>query len=142
VPAQCRPLRSSTDRFALSGASQGFERRIGRYPTTPAELLIEMNAEATDYAIVADRDLDPAAFAPVLDTLRTLLAAEPAPLTRHEILAGWPSPATRPTPNTLWRWLCRACELGVLARHGEGSKTDAFRYGVAASGEQAGEGAT
>jgi hypothetical protein len=111
---------------------------IGRYPTTPAELLIEMNAEATDYAILADRDLDPAAFAPVLDTLRTLLAAEPAPLTRHEILARWPSPATRPTANTLWRWLSRACELGVLVRQGEGSKTDAFRYGVAASGEQAG----
>jgi hypothetical protein len=109
---------------------------IGRYPATPAELLIEMNAEATDYAILADCDLDPAAFAPALDTLRTPLAAEQAPLTRHEILARWPSPATRPTPNTLWRWLCRACELGVLARHGSGSKTDAFRDGVAASETQ------
>jgi hypothetical protein len=60
--------------------------------------------------------------------MRTLLAAAGAPLTRHEILSRWPSPVTRPTPNTLRRWLNRACELGVLARHGSGSKTDAFRY--------------
>lgn len=53
-----------------------------------------MNAAATDYAVLADRDLDPAAFAPALDTLRTLLPAEPAPLTRNEILTRWPSPTT------------------------------------------------
>jgi hypothetical protein len=60
----------------------------------------------------------------------------PTPLTRHEIVIRWPSPVTRPTPNTLWRWLCRACDLGVLVHHGSGSKTDAFRDGVAASETQ------
>ena len=59
-----------------------------------------------------------------------------APLTHHEILTRCPSPVTRPTPNTLWRWLSRACELGVLARHGSGSTTEAFRYGVTAGEEE------
>src|SRR6266496_5567190 len=52
------------------------------------------------------------------------------PHPRHEILTRWPSPATPPTSNTLWRWLSRACELGGLARYGSGSKVDAFQHGV------------
>ncbi len=63
------------------------------------------------------------------------------PHPRHEIPTRWPSPATRPTPNTLWRWLSRACGLGVLVRHGSGSKTEALRYGVMANEEQPADGA-
>jgi hypothetical protein len=103
---------------------------VGRYPETPQRLLIEMNPQATDYAIGADPDQD-AAFAPVLDTLTQLLHQAASPLTRQQILDGWPHPATRPAPNTLWRWLARACDLGLLARSGEGNKAEAYRYAVA-----------
>ncbi len=48
---------------------------IGRYPETPQRLLVEMNAEATDYAVLADADEDAAAFAGVFETLRYALAA-------------------------------------------------------------------
>jgi hypothetical protein len=40
------------------------------------------------------------------------MPVEGAPLTRHEILTRWPGPATRPTANTLWRWLSE--EFGRL----------------------------
>jgi hypothetical protein len=35
-----------------------------------------------------------------------------------------------PTANTLWRWLNRGMEMGLLVRSGAGSKKEAFRYGV------------
>jgi hypothetical protein len=104
----------------------------GRYPETPQRLLIEMNAEATDYAVLAEGTEDAAAFAPALDAVRTLLGQVDAPLTRQEILSRWPTPATCPTANTLWRWLTRACELGILACFGAGTKLDPFRYRLAA----------
>jgi hypothetical protein len=130
--------------FRIPSGETGRRRRlygVGRYPETPAELLIEMNAQATGYAVLADRDLEPAAFAPALDALRALFAAAPGPLTRHEILERWTSPATRPTLNTLWRWIKRARELSVVACQGSGSKTDPFRYGLAASAEGPAQGA-
>jgi hypothetical protein len=90
-----------------------------------------MNPEATDYALLADAG-DDAAFAPSLDTVRAVLHGAGTPLTRQEILDRWPAPATRPTANTLWRWLKRGCELGALVRHGDGIRGDAHHYGLAA----------
>ena len=117
-------------------ANDPFTRRrrlygLGRYPQTPQHLFIEMNAEATDYAVLSDADEDAALFAPALDALRDVLAHAGAPLSRQQILECWPNPVTKPTANTLWRWLARGCQLGVLARHGDGSKADAFRYALA-----------
>jgi hypothetical protein len=100
----------------------------GRYAETPQNLLIEMNPEATDYAVLAEGAEDAAAFAPALDAVRELAAQSPAPLSRQEILARWPTTSIRPTANTLWRWLTRACDLGILVCHGTGSKLDPFRY--------------
>lgn len=107
---------------------------VGRYPETPQQLLFEMNAEATDYALLDEADEQEHRFACALDALRELLSAAPSPLTRHEIRELWPDAATRPTANTLWRWLTRARAAGVLRRHGEGSKADAFRYDLAPPG--------
>lgn len=89
-----------------------------------------MNPEATDYSILADAG-EEASIAPALDTLRELLRLSSAALTRQEILDRWPTPATLPTVNTLWRWLARACDIGMLLRTGAGSKADAFRYRLA-----------
>jgi hypothetical protein len=90
-----------------------------------------MNPEATDYAVLADQG-DDDAFAPSLDTVRAVLHEAGTPLTRHEILDRWPAAATRPTANTLWRWLKRGGDLGALMRQGDGIRGDAHRYGLAA----------
>jgi hypothetical protein len=47
---------------------------------------------------------------------------------RREILRHWPSDFPRPAPATLWRWLERAQQLGLVRRDGLGSKTFPFRY--------------
>ena len=59
------------------------------------------------------------------------LAARPEPLTRQEILENWPGPQPPPRADSLNRCLLRACDLGILTRSGTGTKTEAFRYGVA-----------
>jgi len=103
---------------------------LGRYPETPQRLLIEMNAEASDYAVLADSAAD-AAFAPALDAIRELLGRADTPLTGAEILERWSSELARPTANTLWRWLTRGCETGMLVRHCGGTRVDPFRYALA-----------
>ncbi len=118
--------------------SDPFSRRrllygVGGYAETPQRLLLKMNAEGTAYDVLADSDADAAAFAPALDTLRDLLGRAAGPLTRQEILERWGNDLTRPTANALWRWLTRGCEAGVLVRHGDGSRTDPFRYTLAAA---------
>lgn len=89
-----------------------------------------MNADATDYAVLPELDPKEQDFAPALDALRALLASSPA-LTRQEIRELWPPSSPRPPANTLWRWLTRACDLGVLRRHGEGIRSNPFRYALA-----------
>src|SRR5262245_6181257 len=103
----------------------------GRYPDTPPRVLAELKAEGTDYVLLADEapeQADDAAAA--METLCGVLREHPEPLTRDEILAHWPAAVAAPTANTLWRWLNRGVEMGVLARSGAGSKKEAFRYGV------------
>jgi hypothetical protein len=104
---------------------------VGRYPETPPEFLIEMNADATDYAILPEFDEQEKGFVPALDALRGLLASSSVALARPETRELWPPPGPRPPANTLWRWLTRACDLGVLRRHGEDIRSDPFRYALA-----------
>jgi hypothetical protein len=101
---------------------------VGRYPGTLRHVTAELNPEGTDYLMLADAL--PEGFAPVLDLVRQLLSQDPAPLTRQETLARWPR-AKPPRADSLWRTLTHACKLGILVRTGEGTKTDAFRYGLA-----------
>jgi hypothetical protein len=107
--------------------------RVGRYADGPQQLLLELNAAGTDYAVLANSDADPAAFAPALERLRELLGRAPGPLTRQQILACWGNDLTRPAPLTLWRWLTRGCEAGVLVHHGDGSKGHPLRYTLASA---------
>lgn len=71
----------------------------------------------------------PARGRPSLDAACAMLHQAGTPLTRQEILDRWPYAATRPTANTLWRWLKRGRALGALVRHGDGIRGDAHRYG-------------
>src|SRR5262249_14023983 len=73
--------------------------------------------------------LDHAAGA--LETPRRFLGQSPTLLTRQEILARWPESTPRPRADSLWRTLAHSCELGILVRTGKGTKTEAFRYGLA-----------
>ncbi len=105
----------------------------GRYPDIPQCIVAELNADGTDYVLLADDDqAEGADEAAVLDKVLALLREKPTPLTRDEILAAWPAASPPPTAHTLWRWLNRGVERGLLIRSGAGTKKEAFRYGVAA----------
>ena len=83
----------------------------------------------------------PAPPPPLLATIETLLRDSPTPLTRRELLARWPGDA--PRKDSLWRTLTRGVERGLFTVSGAGTKTDAFRYGLArqaiATGPDGGE---
>jgi hypothetical protein len=99
---------------------------VGRYPDTLQTVSAELNAEGTDYLL---SPASPPPHPPLFATLRALLQASPEPLTRGELLARWPDPP--PRPDTLWRTLTRGVERGLFVVRGAGTKTDAFRYGLA-----------
>jgi hypothetical protein len=105
---------------------------VGRYPGTLQHVAAELNPEGTDYLLLPDELLE-AISSPILETLRHLLSASAAPLTRREMIARWPQGEPPPSANGLWRALARGCELGVLVRTGAGTKTEAFRYALAQS---------
>ena len=115
----------SGDRFSRRRQFSG----VGRYPGTLQHVAAELNPEGTDYLLLADEPPEPAQTS-VLETLQQLLRESPTPLTRQEILARWPG-GEPPRADSVWRCLTRGCELGILVRSGEGTKAEAFRYGLA-----------
>jgi hypothetical protein len=128
-----RPLAAFADivlEMAIPRGVSATRRRtftgVGRYPGTLQSAHAELNAEGTDYILL---DGSPAPSPPLLTTLQTLLAESPTPLTRRELLDRWPGAA--PRPDTLWRSLARGVEVGLFVISGTGTKTDAFRYGLA-----------
>jgi hypothetical protein len=96
-----------------------------RHTQTPPAVVLELNANATNY-INLGTPPDVAAAAHQ-DTLDALLATAPNKLTRLEILDLWPT-TPRPAPNTLWLWLEKGVADGRIRRAGLGHKTDPFRY--------------
>ena len=102
---------------------------VGRYPGTLEHVAAELNPEGTDYLLLPDGPPE-AAFAS-LETVRQLLSQSSVPLTRQEILDRWPASEPRPHVDSLWRTLTRGCEQGVFVRSGEGTRAEAFRYGLA-----------
>jgi hypothetical protein len=101
-------------------------RAYSRYDQTPRHLLIELNAEGTDYAIhetVVEDDL-----AASWEPLRMVLEDANNKLTRQQIEEEWPADFERPSGSTLWRCLERAVTQGLVLREGTGRKYDPFRY--------------
>jgi hypothetical protein len=74
---------------------------LSRHAETPRQLLLELNAEATDYVPVADTHED--TFQANWDVLRTVLEDAPQKLTRLDVLDQWPPTSTSPTPPPLPR---------------------------------------
>jgi hypothetical protein len=98
---------------------------LSRFNDTPRELVIELNAEGTDY--LARGSFADEEFAAHWRLLESLLSQVESKLSREEILAGWPA-EDRPDPSTLYRWLRRAVERGLLRQDGLGKCKDPFRY--------------
>ncbi len=99
---------------------------FSRHDDTPRHLLMELNAEGTDYAV-----LESGMEAPVGDgwpVVLQALAEAHHKLTRQEILDGWSGDYPRPEATTLWRWLGRAVAGGVVRQEGTGRPGDPFRY--------------
>jgi hypothetical protein len=102
---------------------------LSRHQETVPEQLLELNAAGTDYGIVSEAK--PAAeddFVAGWRPLRLVLEDAPRKATRAEIEEEWPTDYPRPTANTLWRWLERACAEDRVRRSGSGRRSDPYRY--------------
>jgi hypothetical protein len=98
---------------------------LSRHAETPRHLLLEANAELTDYLPVAETPADDGLC---WQAFRMVLQDATQKLTRAEILAQWPEDFARPAPSTLADWLNHAVEANLIAREGSGRKADPFRY--------------
>jgi hypothetical protein len=97
-----------------------------RYAETPRHLILELNADATDYAVCTDT-----LIVPPWPALQDILANASIKLRQQDILERWPSDEDPPERSTLSRWLKRAAERGQICCAGTGVRGDAFRYWLA-----------
>jgi AAA domain-containing protein len=121
-------LQLDLPRFASLGNRQRWLRGAGRFTETPAERLIELSPDGLDYRLVDD--VGSAEFATAWEQLQRVISEADEPMTRHEILGGWPTENQRPSPHTIWNWLERAVSRGMVNRVGSGRRGDPYRYRV------------
>src|SRR5262249_2629924 len=101
--------------------SRDRRRRISaysRYVETPRHLIIELNADGTDYLVRTD-----AAGIPLVKTwpeVQYILANATDKLSQQRILERWPVEDKRPDRSTLARWLKRATQQGLICCEGNG----------------------
>jgi hypothetical protein len=107
---------------------------LSRSPRTPRQLVIELNAEATDYRSCGDFLADD--FSSNWDVLRAILENADDRLTRKEIMDAWPQDVARPDDVTLWRWLKRAVDVGLVALDGPGTRVAPHRYWLPAKAKE------
>jgi hypothetical protein len=109
--------------------SRDRRRRIwgySHYVETPRHLILELNADGTDYLVRTD-----AVGTPLVQPwpeIHYVLANAYYKLTRQTILEQWPVEGDPPDPSTLWRWLKRATRQGVICRSGSGYRGDPFLH--------------
>lgn len=119
----------------LANAMDPTDRRrrlfcYSRNRETPPLLRFTLNADATDYTLLAaEPDGDFPRFWPVL---LGVLEEAPDKLTRLHILENWPADFPRPSLATLWRWLDIAGERNLICCEGSGRSNEPFRYWLAA----------
>ncbi len=99
---------------------------LSRLPETPRSMLMELNAEGTDYFPVNDDIVDP--FPENWKVVRMVLEDARQKLTRQAILNDWPADFDKPHPVTLFKWLDRAVHEGQVASEGSGRKSEPFLY--------------
>src|SRR5207249_4239249 len=96
------------------------------FAETPQQAILELNADATDYAYLGEGTDE--AFESNWDVLQTVLAGASGKMSRREILSHWPAVEAHPDEATLWRWLERAVADGRLKRSGNGYRGSPFEY--------------
>lgn len=106
---------------------------LSRFDETPHEMVIELNADGTDY--LSRGSFANEEFAEHWALLEGLLRQADRKLSRDEILAGWPT-EDRPDAITLYRRLRRAVEEGLLRQDGLGKSKNPFRYWLPESEER------
>jgi hypothetical protein len=109
--------------------SRDRRRRIcgySRYAQTPRHLILELNAEGTDYLVRTDAAGNP--LAQTWDAVVYLLENAYNKLTQQEILQSWPVEDHVPDRSTLARWLKRASRQGMICCEGSGYRGDPFLY--------------
>jgi hypothetical protein len=99
---------------------------FSRHDDTPRHLLIELNADGTDY-VVLQSGLE-AALGENWPAVLHALSEAHTKLTRQEILDNWSEDYRKPDSTTLWRWLSRAVAQGMVRQEGTGRPRDPFRY--------------
>ena len=88
---------------------------------------MELNPEATEYAVVSDEPQEDG-FEANWDVLHMVLEDAPQKLTRLDILGEWPADFEKPSASNLAKWLARAVQRGLIACEGSGRKADPYRY--------------
>jgi hypothetical protein len=115
-------------KFVRRARSRDRRRRIcaySRYVETPRQLVIELNADGTDYAVHTDAD-QPRERAWV--EVEQILGAAHQKLTVDDILGWWPEGLDAPDRSTLSRCLKRAVEQGRVSCAGAGHSGDPYCY--------------
>ena len=109
--------------------SRDRRRRIcaySRYAPTPRHLILELNADGTDYLVRTDARGSP--LAQPWPEMHFLLAQATDKLTQQMLLERWPVEADAPDRSTLSRWLKRATRQGLVCCCGSGYRGDPLRY--------------
>lgn len=108
--------------------SRDRRRRIcaySRYVETPRHLIVELNAEATDYLVRTAADTPAAQPWPAV---QDILASAHQKLSQQDILKWWPEEEKCPDRTTLGRWLKRATQQGAIHCTGTGLRNDPVVY--------------
>ena len=99
---------------------------FSRHEETPRRMLVELEANGTDYLIHGD--FANAEFEREWPVLLGVLEDARGKKTRREILDEWPADFTKPSQSSLWKWLAQALTEGRIQQEGTGRKTKPFRY--------------
>jgi hypothetical protein len=105
-------------------------RAWSRYQGTPGDVLMELNADGTDYQVVVEgKEIEDAGVFALPEGLRLILETADYKRTRKQIIDDWlPDFLPAPDSGTLSRWLVQAVESGQVKRDGTGRRNDPFRY--------------
>lgn len=99
---------------------------FSRHRTTLRRLVIELNAEGTDYASLGD--FIGYEFEDNWKVLSGVLEDTNKKLTRAQVLELWPADYAKPSPAALWKWLTRAVKDGRVQVEGTGRRKSPFKY--------------
>ncbi len=102
---------------------------LSRHAISPRQLLLELDEAGTAYTLAPPTEEE--RFEASWEPVRLVLAEAPQKLTRQDILMEWPAGFDLPSETTVWRWLDRAVEQGLVQCEGSGHKNDPFRYWTA-----------